>query len=476
MVPASSKIQTKQYKILKSRLFIKKQRSVLLGLRCYICFPDYHKMKKTIFLFFSLFFAISAGAQTEPANYSAAVNKFKLFYNKDQPDSIYKMFGPQMTSALTFEQFKSTTVQLRVQLGNLVETTFTSFTQPVAVYKASFQNSALALSISLDNGNKIIGLLLRPLQQPSAAASSPQSGPIDPSLIESPITLKTLSGSIHGTLTIPKNASGKVPVVLIIAGSGPTDRNGNSPKLGLNSNTNKLLAEGLGKNGIASVRYDKRMVGESETGNKESDLRFDDYVDDAVGMIDKLAEDERFSKVIVLGHSEGSLVGMLAVHDQPAKAFISVAGAGDQADKIVTEQMKSQPQFIQDGFKTLLDSLKKGKTIDNIDPALYFIARPSVQRYLMSWFRYNPQRVIKTVKIPVLLIQGTTDLQVTVADAEKLKKAKSDATLNIITGMNHVLKEAPADREQNLATYSKPDLPLKLELITDIVNFINKIN
>jgi pimeloyl-ACP methyl ester carboxylesterase len=321
---------------------------------------------------------------------------------------------------------------------------------------------------------------LQPLDQPAAASPSATtaaaSSPIDPSLTESPMVVKTLSGSIHGTLTMPKNASGKIPVVLIIAGSGPTDRNGNSPKLGLEGNTYKMIAEGLGKSGIASVRYDKRMIGESQTNNKESDLRFDDYVDDADELINMLADDQRFSKVIVLGHSEGSLVGMIAAYNHPVKAFISVAGAGDSADKILTEQMKSQPSYIQTEFKTLIDSMKKGKTIDNIDPALYFIARPSIQKYLMSWCRYNPARVIKIIKIPILIIQGTTDLQVTVADADKLKKAKSDATLNIIPGMNHVLKEAPEDRDKNLATYSNPTLPLKAELMPDIIAFINKLN
>src|SRR6185312_465025 len=129
-----------------------------------------------------------------------------------------------------------------------------------------------------------------------------------------------------------------------------------------------------------------------------------------------------------------------------------------------------------DHFKTLLDSMKRGKTIDNVDPSLWFIARPSVQRYLISWFRYDPQRMFKLVKAPALIIQGTTDLQVPVDNAEKLKKAKSEAQLIIIPNMNHVLKEAPADRDQNLATYEKGDLPLKAELIPDIVKFITSIN
>ena len=189
-----------------------------------------------------------------------------------------------------------------------------------------------------------------------------------------------------------------------------------------------------------------------------------------------LADDQRFSKVIVLGHSEGSLVGMLACRDEPVKGFISLAGAGDRADKILTDQLKNRSQTVQDNFKTLIDSMKKGKTIDNVDPGLWFIARPTIQRYLMSWFRYEPQRVIHLVKVPTLIIQGNTDLQVSVDNAEKLKKNKSDAQLIIIPNMNHILKDAPADRDQNLATYNKPDLPLKAELVPAIVKFINGIN
>ena len=291
---------------------------------------------------------------------------------------------------------------------------------------------------------------------------------------ESPITYKNLSGNINGTLTMPKNASGKVPVVLIVADSGPTDRNGNNEQTGLAGNTYKLIADGLGKNGIASVRYDKRMVGESKTANKIEDLRFDDYVDDAVGLIDMLNDDKRFSKVVVLGHGEGALVSMLAARDQPAKAIISVNASSEQGDKLMTEIFKSKPQYLQDEFKTLLDSMKKGKTFDNIDLAMYPLVTTAKQKYLMSYFKYQPLRVIKVMKVPMLIIQGTTDVQTSVADAEKFKKAKSDALLITIKGMNHIMKEAPADKDQNMATYSNPGLPLKAELIPDLVDFINK--
>ncbi|MET3978928.1 fermentation-respiration switch protein FrsA (DUF1100 family) [Mucilaginibacter sp. UYP25] len=422
-------------------------------------------MKKIYLIAFVLLFAARLKAQ-EPANYAAVANKFKQFYNSNQPDSIFTMFSPEMKASLPLDKFKPTTVQLKSQLGNIKQNTFLKYSSQLAVYKATFDNAVFLLNISLNSQNKLTALLLSPYVEEAKSIA------MDASLKESPVLLKTFSGSISGTLTTPPNAQGKIPVVIIIAGSGPTDRDGNSPKLGLNGNTYKMLANELGKNGIASLRYDKRLVGQSVTTTKEKQLRFEDYVDDAVGLVNLLNEDQRFSKVIVLGHSEGSLVGMLAIRDQPVRGYISVAGAGRSADIVVTEQMKAYPKFIQDNFKTMLDSLKKGKFTDNIDPKLYPIARPDIQPYLLSWFRYSPAREIKKVKIPVLIVQGTTDIQVPATDADLLKKAKSDAVLLMIPNMNHVLKEAPADKEQNAATYSKPDLPLKPELVTGIVNFI----
>lgn len=291
---------------------------------------------------------------------------------------------------------------------------------------------------------------------------------------ETPINYKNLSGNIMGTLSMPKNVSGKVPVVLIVADAGRTDRDGNNEQTGLTGNMYKLLADGLAKNGIASVRFDKRMVGESKTANKLEDLRFDDYVDDAVGLIEMLNDDQRFSKVVILGHGEGSLVAMLAARDQPAKAIISINATSEQGDKLMTEQFKSKPQYIQDEFKTLLDSMKKGKTFDVVDLAMYPLVTTAKQKYLMSYFKYPPLRVIKVMKVPVLIVQGTTDVQISVADAEKLKKAKSDAVLITIKGMNHIMKDGPQDKDKNMATYSNPALPLTAELVPDLVDFINK--
>jgi pimeloyl-ACP methyl ester carboxylesterase len=423
-----------------------------------------------LFVLFTLF-AADVFAQAEPAANKEAAKLFKQFYNAGQPDSIFKRFSPEMKAALPLDQFKTSTLQLKAQLGNLVNTEFVKFEAPLAVYKAKFEKAVFLLNIALNDKKQYQGLLLKPAED-NVAASGPV---IDESLTETPYTVKTLSATISGSLVKPKSATGKVPLVLIIPGSGPTDRNGNNAKMGLHANDYVLLANELGKKGIATLRYDKLLVGQTVTPTKESELRLDDMTEAAVGIINDLNESGSFSRIIVLGHSEGSLIGMLAAQEAPAKAFISVAGAGESADKIMTEQMKSQPSYIADGFKRVLDSLRKGKMTPNVDPNLYFIARPSIQLYLMSWCRFDPARELKKLKVPVLLVQGTTDLQVNVAQVEKLKKAKSDAQLLLIPNMNHVLKDAPADKEANMATYNKPDLPLKPELVTGIVDFVNKL-
>ena len=289
---------------------------------------------------------------------------------------------------------------------------------------------------------------------------------------EEEITLETKTGDIKGSLLIPSVLE-KTAVVLIIAGSGPTDRNGNNPMM--TNNSLKMLAKELQKNGIASVRYDKRGIGESKnSGLQEIDLRFEDYVQDVEGWIKLLKEDERFSNIIVLGHSEGSLIGMIASHKQEAKKFISVAGVGIPAGDILRKQLKGQPQFILDESLKIIEKLENGETVEKVSQMLYSLFRPSVQPYIISWFKYDPQNEIAKLDIPILIVQGTTDIQVSVSDADKLALANKKSQKQIIEGMNHILKEAQADRQKNIQTYSMPDLPLKKELMEVIVKFIEE--
>lgn len=293
----------------------------------------------------------------------------------------------------------------------------------------------------------------------------------DSAFNETPVVLHTATGDLFGTLMLPANFS-KGPVALIIAGSGPTDRNGNNPVM--KNESLRMLAQGLATNAIASLRYDKRGIAESKAAMKgEANLRFEDYIKDAQDWIDLLKKDKRFTEVVVIGHSEGSLIGMVAAH-QAADGYVSIAGAGRSADVLLKEQLANQPQNIKDISFPIIDSLVQGKTVTNVDPMLYSLFRPDVQPYIISWFRYDPQLEIKKLAIPVLVVQGTNDIQVSTQDAQLLAKANPHAQLVLIDGMNHIFKNVEGDRSVNIATYSNPSLPISDKLVNAIVKFIKQ--
>jgi uncharacterized protein len=295
----------------------------------------------------------------------------------------------------------------------------------------------------------------------------------DPAFTESELLLKTSSGNISGTLTV-SDKSKKSPIVIIIAGSGPTDRNCNSP-MGIKTDAYKMISSDLAGYGISSLRFDKRGIGNSKSAmTSENELRFDTYIADLEEWIKMIKEDRRFTKIYLCGHSEGSLIGMIAAGEIKINGYISISGAGKPADKILMDQLKGKiSQQLYDESARITDSLKAGYKVTKVNPLLYTLFRPSVQPYMISWMKYDPAIEIKKLHIPVLIIQGTTDLQVSVDDARLLSAAKPEAKLVIIDNMNHVLKESDSDRQKNMATYTNPDLPLKPELIKNIVKFIN---
>jgi len=286
------------------------------------------------------------------------------------------------------------------------------------------------------------------------------------------VILKTKTGNIEGTLLFPDSIK-IFPVALIIAGSGPTDRNGNNPSM--TNNSLKMLAESLCKNGIASLRYDKRGIAKSQSaGLKEADLRFENYIDDASAWVYFLAKDKRFTQIIIIGHGEGSLIGMIAAQNKNVDKFISIAGMGESLDITIKKQLKAQPPIVLKEASSILNSLAAGKTVKNVPQILLSLFRPSVQPYMISCIKYKPQTEIAKLDKPILIAQGTTDIQVSLDDANKLSNANHRAKIVIIKGMNHIFKEAEMDRQKNIQTYLNPTLPIKPELVSEIVKFIKK--
>jgi pimeloyl-ACP methyl ester carboxylesterase len=300
--------------------------------------------------------------------------------------------------------------------------------------------------------------------------------PVPTAITQEEVTLKTATGDVFGTLELPA-ARTPVPVALIIAGSGPTDRNGNTPALPGKNNSLSMLADGLAANGIATLRYDKRGIAASRAAmTAESDLRFTHFIDDAVAWVQLLRADKRFSSLTIIGHSEGSLIGLVAAKTAGADAFISLEGAGRKAQDILVEQLKPQlPPELMSQTERILGALTAGTMPDSVPPVLAALFRPSVQPYLIAWFKYDPAVEIGNLDVPVLIVQGTTDIQTSMTDANALAAGNKSARLLTIEGMNHILKEVSGDRLAQLPKYSDPSLPVVPKLIDEIVAFMKSL-
>lgn len=311
---------------------------------------------------------------------------------------------------------------------------------------------------------KVLALLFAVL----AGVQTPQEQAVD---------LGRPTGLLSGTLLLPANVTDKVPVVLIIAGSGPTDRDGNSRALPGKNNAYRMLAEALASQGIASLRYDKQGIGLSSSTMVEADIRFETFVDDAAAWVEKLRADPRFSKIIVIGHSEGSLIGILVSAKTQPDAFVSISGVAKRASDVLRDQFRPQfPADLMAASESILSALEAGKTPETpVPPALSPIFRPSVQPYLISWFKYVPSEEFAKLKMPTLIVQGTTDIQVAVDEARGLKTAKPDSDMVLVSGMNHVLKIVGDDRSKQMASYSDPTLPIAAEVPRAIVAFVQSL-
>ncbi|HAL66941.1 MAG TPA: alpha/beta hydrolase [Pseudomonas sp.] len=296
-----------------------------------------------------------------------------------------------------------------------------------------------------------------------------------PTVLHRPIDLDTGQGVLHGSLLLPQQDT-PPPVVLIIAGSGPTDRDGNNPAGGRVDNL-KRMALLLANANIASVRYDKRGVAASQPATPdERDLSVERYVADVVAWGHKLKADPRFGSLILIGHSEGALIASLAAEQAGASAVISLAGSGRPMAEVVREQLAERlpPAQLARG-SALLDRLEAGQTSLDVPAPLRQVFRPSVQPYLITLFRQDPAAAFARLPMPALIVQGRNDVQVDVADAQKLKDAKPDAHLVLIEGMNHMLRISPKDMSEQRESYQNPQLPLARELGEQIVAFIRQL-
>lgn len=291
---------------------------------------------------------------------------------------------------------------------------------------------------------------------------------------EEPYLIETGGARLIGTLALPA-APGPVPVAVIVPGSGAVDRNGNAPP-GLRSNLYAQLAWRLAEQGIASLRYDKRGVGESTQGVDLPRTTFDDFGEDVVAAVAALAKDERFGGVVLAGHSEGGWLATRAtLRGARVKGIALLATPGRPFLTMLREQLAQQldsAALIR--FDSAMSSYLRGELPVGLPPYLQPLFRPVNQRFTTSIVAYDALAELRRIEVPVLIVQGDRDVQVTPRDAELLATAGRQARVIVIPGANHLFKAVErTDRVAQLAVYADPAAPVVPDLVDALVDWIS---
>jgi uncharacterized protein len=275
-------------------------------------------------------------------------------------------------------------------------------------------------------------------------------------------------GAIDAVLTVPPGVE-RPAVVLLIAGSGTTDHDGNGPQA--KPATLKKLSEQLVARRIATLRYDKRGAGgwKPEFGKPE-DFRFKDFVDDSVALVSYLRSSGKFSKVILVGHSEGGLVAILTARRVPVDRLVLLATAARrQGDLLKAQLEKKVPPDVFEPIAKAIDAIMAGQIVDPTPPG--FSVAPSMQPGMASAFTEDPVDPLKKITEPTLIIGGGRDLQVARVDFAALSAASPVAKALWLPDMNHVLNDV-ADEADNLKAYNDSDRPLDPAMIDAVAAFI----
>jgi uncharacterized protein len=390
-------------------------------------------------------------AQAEPTHATAAPLR-KIITDMQRGTIDAASLEPALFAAI---QAQGGGVLLR-RFGALQRIEFVATQNGADVYQVTFESAAALWTIRLSPSGRIAGLFFRPIEGPEKAGED------------------VTTAGLSGTLLKPAGVA-RPPVVLLVAGSGPTDRNGNQS--GTGPGELRELAEALAERGVASLRYDKRGVGRSAVaGLREQDLVLDTFVNDAAGWLEWLQHRPDIGAPIVAGHSEGGLIAILLAKRMPASGIVLIATPGRRLGDVLRDQLAATGMpapLMRDALATLA-ALERGETVADVTPELAPLFRPSVQPFMRSMLAVDPARELAGLTLPVMVVSGGHDLQVGAADAALLAKARPDAARLDIAEMNHVLKIAPADRTAQQDAYTNPNLPLAPGLGDAVANFVRR--
>ncbi|MBQ0736010.1 alpha/beta hydrolase [Aquimarina celericrescens] len=275
---------------------------------------------------------------------------------------------------------------------------------------------------------------------------------------------------IEGSLVTPYSDQ-EVSLLIFVMDAGAINRDGND-RMSKNDTFKKLSYE-LAKKGIASYSYDKRLFKMDGLGIREHEISIDHFIEDAKSVISYFKKNKNYTKIIILGHGQGSLIGMLAAKNN-ADGFISIAGNGKSIDQVIVEQISKQAPGLDKSASIAFKQLRENGRATGYEPALESIFRYDLQPFMKSWVKYDPSQEISKLEMPILILHGDKDIQVEVAQAEKLKESAPQAELMIINNMNHILREIKGGRLENQKSYNESWRKIMPEVLSSIANFVNQ--
>lgn len=416
------------------------------------------------FIFFLLCCGVIHSAAAQQTN--VVVKSFFEQMGKGNWNNAMQYMAPVLKEKLNAEVLRALWQQIEQANGKwetlISQKTVREGSHYIVTAENNFERTALIFRVALDSADRMVGFFI--------TGSKPRQ--VVQNANETTDTVNTVDGGIlYGSLTQPEGQQ-HGPVVLIIAGSGPTDRNGNSLFVpGAESFSYQQLAEGLAANGIASFRYDKRGTGQSAAAVKSAaSLTIDTYISDAVACIGHLQRNNRFSNVSVIGHSEGGIIGLALAQYSDLKCLIALSTPGETTDKVLLEQLKprlSDSLYLQS--VNILNDLRQGKNPAKVPADLTMLFNAGNFNYWKSTFSVDPCILLPTIRMPVLIVGGAADVQVSPGQVTMLQDCKPGTNLVLIEGMTHALKNS-----NGISPDKKTPLPLSPELVPALVSFLRQ--
>jgi pimeloyl-ACP methyl ester carboxylesterase len=295
-------------------------------------------------------------------------------------------------------------------------------------------------------------------------------------------TIPALGFNLGATLTRPKDGPPRLPVAILLAGSGIGDRDGTA----FGVPTLAQLAGRIADAGIMAVRFDKRGYGQS--GGRAESATLTDYAEDVRAVVRWLSKrkDVDTRRIAVVGHSEGAWVGMLAAsREGKIAALVTLAGGGSTgADLILEQQQAALDQAALAPAdrearvalqKQIHDAVVTGKGWEGVPPAM---RKQADTPWFQSVLTFDPAKVIRNVKQPILLVHGALDRQVPVPHAERLaelarKASKSKSVeLVVVKGVNHLLAPAVTGEVSEYAALT--DRSVSADVSSTVTNWLAK--